>query len=270
MKLKRPTRNQLVKGWYTITNASGAGSAPATVHLYDEIGYWGTSAGDFIDELRGVKADAIELRVNSPGGEIFDGFAIYNAIAAHPAHVTGWVDGLAASAASFIVQAADVIKVQEVSRMMIHDGIGFAFGNAKDMRALADQLESLSGQIANIYAARTGVPAAHWREAMMAETWYSAEEAVASGLADEVVPMIRHEGGADNSAPANLAPDDALRKVWDLSVFRYAGRDKAPAPDGPEAKRQPTPVAEVLFDWLTDHAESSRVDDENPLAALGR
>jgi ATP-dependent protease ClpP protease subunit len=277
-RVNRATRAQERRGWYRITNAAGDGARPAQVHLFDEIGYWGTSAAMFIDELRAVTAGDIELRVNSPGGEIFEGYAIYNALASHPANVTAYVDGLAASAASFIVQAADSIIMKETSQMMIHDGIGFVFDNANGMREQADLLDKLSGQIAEIYAARTGVPAADWRTAMLAETWYTAQEAVDAGLADEVEPMRRRgEGGSTNSA---AAAHDALSQLWDLSPFRYAGREAAPAPAIARASRrapesvaiEPAPAAlanaDGLLGWLLDHSEPVTVNDTDPLAAL--
>src|SRR3990172_3374299 len=91
--------------WYRINNAAGMGGEPALIHLYAEIGYWGITAADFIDELREISADAIELHINSHGGDVYDGIAIYSALIDHQASVAVHVDALAASAASFIAQA---------------------------------------------------------------------------------------------------------------------------------------------------------------------
>lgn len=257
---RRPTRQQAARGWYRIENSSGTGDRPAIVRLYDEIGFWGVSADDFASELDAITASTIELRVNSPGGEIFDGLAIYNALQRHPATVTAYVDSLAASAASFIVQAADKIIVNELGQMMIHDGIGFAFGNAADMRELADQLDKLSNTIAEIYSARSGTPADTWRTAMRAETWYNAQEAVDAGLADELEPIKRRES-ADNRAP--------LTQLWDLSPFRYAGRNAAPPPVVMPASRQPAPSEESsLFDQLFTDDSSAILAADDPFAAL--
>lgn len=280
VNLRAPTRGQLNRSWYKITNATGADSRPAQIHLYDEIGYWGVSAGAFIDELKTVSAGNIELRVNSPGGEIFDGFAIYNALAGHPAPITAYVDGLAASAASFIIQAADKIIAQETSQVMIHNGIGFVFGDAKDLRETANQLDQLSDMIAKIYAARSGVDVEQWLAAMTAETWYTADEAMRAGLVDEVAPMRkRGEGGPENKAGSPIVP----YADWDLSPYRYAGRTAAPAPTIPtNVTRRAVAPAEVtsteqgagrtecLFDWLTGPTVSSTVDatENDPLAAL--
>lgn len=276
VNLRRPTRGQLNRSWYRIANAAGSNDKPAQVHLYDEIGFWGVSAGDFMDELKGISASAIELRVNSPGGEIFDGFAIYNALNSHPAEITAYVDGLAASAASFIIQAADRIVAQETSQVMIHAGIGFAFDNAKGLRALADQLDQLSGMIANIYAARSGVDVAEWLAAMDAETWYTAEEAQRAGLVDEVQPMKRKRGGEEGKEDKLAVPFAA----WDLSVYQYAGREAAPAPRIAASVTRAARVlasnpatadmANPLFDWLDSPAVASTLDatENDPLAAL--
>lgn len=197
--------------WYRIENSAG----PTSVYIYDEIGAWGVSAGDFIASLSGL--DAFDLHINSPGGDVFDGVAIYNSLLAHPGEVTGYVDGLAASAASFIAMACTTLKVAKTAQMMIHDASGLVWGNAADMQSMAALLDKASDNIAGIYADKSGIPAEQWREAMRAETWYSGDEAVAAGLADEVF------------VPAK-ARRDAPAATWDLSIFNFAGRDHAPAP----------------------------------------
>lgn len=204
--------------WYKITNLAGE-DGPADVVIYDEIGYWGVTAADFMAELKAITANQISLRINSPGGEIFDGIAIYNTLRAHAAHVTAYVDSLAASIASVIAMAGDRIVMQPHSQLMIHDGSGLCIGNAADMRAMADLLDRQSDNIAAIYAERAGGTARQWRERMRAETWYSDREAVDAGLADEVAKMERQEA------------EPPMAASWDLTIFNYAGRAKAPAPD---------------------------------------
>lgn len=194
----------------------------ADIYLYAEIGesWWGDSitANAFIKALKelGDGVEQINLHINSPGGDIFDGVAIYNSLIQHKAKVVVYVDSLAASAASFIAQAGDEIIMLRGSTMMIHDGWGFAMGNAEDMRSMADILDKLSNNIASIYAARTGEPMADWRAVMQAEAWYTAEEAVEAGLADRV--------WSDKKAEKASA-------LWDLSVFNFAGRETAPSPE---------------------------------------
>lgn len=203
--------------WYKITNSSGDG--PATVHVYDEIGYWGITASDFVRDLSAVTASEIELHLNSPGGDVFDGIAISNALRQHRAQVTVYVDALAASIASVIAMGGDRIVMTPGSQMMIHDGLCLCIGNAADMRETADFLDQQSDNIASIYAARAGGTAAEWRARMTAETWYTAEEAVAAGLADEV------------SSTHSITEANSLQDLsWDLSIFNYAGRSEAPNP----------------------------------------
>lgn len=203
-------RNQ----WYAITNSAGPG-LPVQVSIYDEIGYFGVTASDFIRDLADVKGP-VELHLNTPGGEVFDGIAIYSALQQR-GDVSVIVDSLAASIGSVIAMAASPGKLQMSpgSQMMIHDGFGMGIGNAADMRQLADLLDRQSDNIASIYADRTGQPAGTWRAAMRAETWYAAAEAVTVGLADGVL-------GKPAAAPAVAAE-------WDLSVFSPATGGGLPA-----------------------------------------
>lgn len=194
--------------------------------IYDEISWFGICAQDVVDALAGVKGD-LHVRINSPGGDVFDGVAIYNALADHDGNVMVTVDGLAASAASFIAMAGDTIRMNRGTQMMIHDASGLCIGNAAEMSEMAGLLNKVSDTIAGIYADRTGVDAADWRERMLAETWYNADEAVTAGLATEMAPSKRRgQPEPDGDEPQ----DKATVKTWDLTVFQYAGRAKAPAP----------------------------------------
>lgn len=182
-------------GWYNIRNQAGD---RALVELYDVIGEWGISAREFVRDLRGITAPVIDLRINSPGGVIYDGFTIYNALRDHPARVEATVDGLAASAASWILQAAEHRVMNRHSELMIHDGLALTIGNEADHLETAVQLGRLSDNIASIYAARAGGDAADWRDLMRAETWYTATAAADAGLADEA---IGDEENASNTLP---------------------------------------------------------------------
>lgn len=228
--------NQEKTQWYRIENAA---EETADVFVYDSIGGWGGVApADFISELREVTARKINLRVNSPGGSVFDGITIANAIRSHPAHVTTYVDGLAASIASVIALAGNRVVMQPSSQMMIHDAAGGCFGNATEMQQMATLLDKQSDNIANAYAARAGGTSAEWREVMRAETWYLADEAVTAGLADEAVPLPK----SDDAQAASAAAVRPVLNTWDLSVFRYAGREAAPEPVN--VVTSPPPVAD--------------------------
>jgi ATP-dependent Clp endopeptidase proteolytic subunit ClpP len=208
--------------WYRITNEADV----AQVYIYDEIGYFGVSASDFVKDIINIKQPKMDLHINSPGGEVFDGIAIYNAIKNHPADVTVFVDGLAASAASFISMAGDKVIMTRNSEMMIHDAHGLVIGNSADMRELADLLDKMSDNIADIYMQKAGGTVSSWREAMKTETWYSADEAVKAGLADE----IQGKTSTENS--------------WDLSIFSYTSRKEAPEP-----KIEPESEQDEEFDF---------------------
>src|SRR5690606_31465616 len=108
----------------------------------------GVSAKEFMEELRGIDADQINFHINSPGGEVFDVVAIYNTLVQHKASVTVYIDGLAASAASFIAQAGDEIIISPFATVMIHDGSAVVWGNEEQMRGTADVLGKLSNTIA--------------------------------------------------------------------------------------------------------------------------
>lgn len=223
------------RDWYRITNQTGG---PVIVDIFDEIGFWGVNAAAFQRELAQVSASEITVNLSSPGGEIFEGIAIYNALRTHPANVTVRVSALAASIASVIAQAGDRIVMLSGSQMMIHEGSGLCMGNAADMAQMAELLDRQSANIADIYAERAGGSADEWRERMKAETWFNAEEAVAAGLADEVETTPRKGEPAEEPVTAR----------WDLSVFNYAGRAAAPAPvltNEAQPIQEPEPTAEA-------------------------
>lgn len=219
----------------------------AEVLLYNEIGSSGVGAGDFINDLRAANGP-VHLRVNSPGGDVFDGVAIHNAIVSHPHDVTVTVDSLAASAASFVAMAGTTVQMQRGAQMMIHDAWGGQVGNAAEMRRTADLLDGFSNQIAGIYASRAGGSIGQWRDAMRRETWYNADEAVAAGLADKVV------------TPAGRVRNAIT--VFDLGSrgWRYAGRDAAPPPTLRNAD------SGLSLDDLPDDQDADVSDDDHDQA----
>lgn len=204
----------------------------AEVYVYDVIGDWGVSAGDIVAELRAIGDLPIDLHINSEGGSVFDGLAIYNALRNHSKPVTAYVDALAASAASFIAMAANHIVIAKNASMMIHDAIGFAFGNAADMRALADLLDESSETIAEIYDDHAGGGVSHWRDLMRAETWFRGQAAIDAGLADELaVPRQKNELTPRIAAHAGQQPGDTpSAPVIDFAEAIKAARLESPAP----------------------------------------
>jgi ATP-dependent protease ClpP protease subunit len=189
--------------WYRIRNQI---DGPTQLHIYDEIGYFGVSASDMIRDLADVTGP-LEVHLNSPGGEVFDGIAIYNALVARR-DVTIMIDGLAASIASVIAMAGNPVLIARQAQVMVHDGFGMSIGNAKDMREMAELLDKTSNNIASIYSDHTGRTQDYWRAVMQAETWYSGQEAIDAGLADRFI---------DSGAGRSVQP---ASDTWDMSVFR--------------------------------------------------
>jgi len=184
-----------MRQWFTMQAATE--TAAAEIVIYDEIGksFWGEASVDAKSFLDGLKAlgdvDNITLRVNSPGGDVFDGVAIHNALKSHKAKVTAFVDGIAASIASYIVMAADKIVMPANAFMLIHNSSGFVFGNADDMRSIADDLERIDKAILATYEKRSKSTKAQLKAIMKEDRLMGADEAHTLGLADEVTKEVK-------------------------------------------------------------------------------
>lgn len=173
-----------------------AKGSSAEIWLYDQIGsdFWGdgVSAKTFQKELTNLgKVTAINLHINSPGGDVFDGLAIYNLLAAHPARIVVDIDGLAASIASVIAMSGDEVRIAGNAMMMIHNPYGFAMGDAVEMRRTGALLDQIKTNLVDTYAKRTGQQQAQIDAWMDDETWLTAETAVQHGFADTVAAEQR-------------------------------------------------------------------------------
>lgn len=195
-----------------------------TIYVYDAIGGWdGIQASNFVKSIGAIQKSNIHLRINSPGGDVFDARAIKTALDQHPAKVTAFVDGVAASAASFLMLAADEIKIAPGAFVMIHNPWGFAMGDSKEMRATADLLDQVGAAIRNDYSARTGLDDSVLAQMMNDETWMSAEDAVAKGFADSIMKK-------QTKASAKA------RRAFDLSAFAHAPKELAEKAARPAAE----------------------------------
>jgi len=191
-----------------------ASSDAVDVFLYDAIvddrataEFWGGVAPEtFVKALAEIKAGTINLRINSPGGSVFGARAIEQALREHPARVVAHVDGLAASAATFVAMAADEIVMNKGALFMVHKAWTIAFGNSDDLLATADLLDKIDGTLVQTYADRTGQKADKVAEWMAAETWFTAQEAVDAGFADRI---------------AETAPK-AQTAAWNLTAYGRA------------------------------------------------
>jgi len=206
------------------------------VDVYDDVGEdalfgGGISASDFVSQVAGVRG-ALECHINSGGGDLFDGIAIFNALRSHKGRVTTVVDGLAASIASVIAQAGQDRVAAPGSMVMIHDASALCYGNAGEFSEMAGLLAKVSDNLAGMYAGRCGGPPASWRAAMQAETWYTADEAVAAGLADRVGSDAAELPGALDLAALGTMPDRIAARLRSMPRRPAAGA-RRPAPAGP-------------------------------------
>ncbi|KVQ24418.1 head maturation protease, ClpP-related [Burkholderia cepacia] len=182
------------KRWWDIrAQANAAGGNEVEIRIYGDIGFWGTDADLFAAKLDEVAATAtsIVVAINSMGGDVFDAFAIYNAVRRYAGKVKGRVDGVAASAASLILMACDTIEMPSNARLMIHNPHTVAAGEAGDLRKLADLLESMSDSMLAAYVERSGRTEEEVRAIMDAETWLTAAQAKEQGFCDAIIDPIR-------------------------------------------------------------------------------
>lgn len=225
------TNNQ---SWYSI---KAKANDTAEISIYDEIGFWGVSAASFAQDLKdcGNNIKQINLHIHSPGGDVFDGIAIYNLLKNHPANVTVYIDGLAASMASVIAMAGNEVIMPENAMMMIHKPWGIQGGDAEDMRKYADLLDKVENTLIPAYANKTGKTPEELAEMLSAETWLNGKECVEQGFADKLAePLV---------AMASIKS----RKLEDFENMPKAMKDMLFKPQGnagstpaPQATAEPT------------------------------
>lgn len=213
----------MAKNWYSIT----ARANEAHVYIFDEVGGFGVTAKAFIKELQGLAGKPLTLHVNSPGGDMFEALAIFNALDAYPGHVTAIVEGVAASAASFIITVADHLVMPTNAMLMIHNASGSVGGGAESMRQGATLLENLNATMASAYATKSGLSEARVAALMAATTWMTAEEAKAMGFCDEVraaVKVAAHHNISNRYPNAPHVPET----MAEASAAYWVARGKAP------------------------------------------
>jgi ATP-dependent Clp endopeptidase proteolytic subunit ClpP len=185
--------------WYKI---QALADDETEVMIYDYIGWPFNDAGEFIRALNGIISTSIKVRINSPGGDVFDGLAIFNALQSHKAKVITRIDSLAASTASFIAMAGKEVQAYQNAMLMIHNSLVYTAGNQYDLREIADLLEKIDGNMVDIYTANSSVGKKEIKEMMKAETWLTAKEAKEKGFIDTIL---------DGKGTAKAA--------FDLSIF---------------------------------------------------
>ena len=221
-----------MKNWYSIC----ALNEGAEISIYDEIGAYGVSAKAFLADLGKLPDKApLTLRLNSPGGSVFDAVAIYNALQRHAGTVTVSIDGIAASAASYIAMAGDEIIMPENAFLMIHDPSGMVMGTAGDMRSMAEALDKIGGSLLRGYAAKSGKPEAEIAILMAKETWLDAAEALEMGFADALSGPVKIAASFDVSRFRNAPPE----------IIEAVKAKAKPAAVAPEPDPSPAPAAKV-------------------------
>lgn len=223
-----------------VTTPTPTGDASiATIRMYGPIdsygGYWGISTSDISGVLDALpdSVTQIILRINSPGGEVFEGIAILNLLRAHRATVTAVVDGLAASAASVIAAGCDEVVMSPGTQMMIHSPSSIVWGNAVEMRKTADTLDRIEVSLIEVYVAKAGEK--EWAALLAEETWLPAADAVELGLADRVgvVADAGETATAGEEEIISIPDDDEPEDSAAARVVRIAARVRAAAPERP-------------------------------------
>lgn len=247
------------KSWFSISAMLQA----LAVYIYDEIGAWGVTAQQFVDSLKDHEGEAIDLHINSPGGSVFDGLAIYNTLKAHQGRVDVYIDGIAASMASVIALAGDQIAMAPNALMMIHNPASGAFGDAADMRKHADLLDKVKAQLISIYLTRANVDEEDLVRMMDEETWLTADEALAMGLIDVILDAPE----VDVAACARQF--DLQGKFGSLPEQLKAGEPPTEAPPASAGSSSPAsaPVSSNSAD-AADHQKGGPMDPETNQAAI--
>lgn len=199
------------------------GGDEATVYLYDVIdSWWGIDSAQFVKDLNDITAKTIHLRINSPGGSVFDAEAIQTALQQHSARVVAHIDGMAASAATYIALAADEVEISDGGMFMIHNAWDVAVGNAGQMLYFADLLNKIDANILRDYQQKTSKSAEQIKEWMDAETWFNAEDALTNGFVDRIYTAEKEEG--DKKPEENKGNSDKTEQNTNNSAENMAAQ----------------------------------------------
>lgn len=185
-----------MKSWFTI-KAVASGTDTADISIHDEIGVWGVSARQFIDQFKAIDAPKVVLSLNSPGGSVMDALAIFTTLRASGKHVTVKVIGIAASAASYLMLAGDHVTMPANTFAMLHNPLAGAYGHADDLRDMAEVLDKLGASLRATYVKRTGKSDDEIAALLSKDTWLTAQECLDLGLCDEVTPELKIVAGYD-------------------------------------------------------------------------
>jgi len=215
--------------WYNLK--AKAKDGPVEMSIYDEIGLWGITAKDFIFDLGRAKGRDINLTLHTPGGDVADGLAIYNALKKHDGHVSITVDTVAASMGSVIALAGDETSIVDNGFIMVHNPWSMAVGNAADMEKASEDLKKFEKVLVNTYIDATGKDEDEIRALMDAETWMTAEEAVENGFAGSITTATKAAASMSNfrgafarnlesnrPLPVGIEPDKSIPQQKEIEM----------------------------------------------------
>ncbi len=253
-----------MKTWYAIS--ARAQVRQTEISIFDEIGYYGVSAKQFISDLKSVPADhEIVLKIHSPGGEVFDGNAIYNALKRHPGGVTVQIEGLAASMATVISLAGAPVKMAANGFFMIHNPWGVAMGDADEMRDQAALLEKIREGMIAAYASKSGQEPEQIAAWMDAETWFTAAEAQAAGFVDEVTDSLALAASANKFSRLGKfrnAPSDLTARSVDMDQEVKPSEEEVVIAPADEAIVEPAAAEEAPVAITEDAVIESEATEE--------
>jgi len=198
--------------WYSIPTIEAKGKS-TDIHIYDEIGAHGITAKGFLEDLKGLKGKDVVVHINSTGGDVFQGQAIYTALKNYSGKVTVKIEGLAASMATIIALAADRVEMTSNSLFMIHSPMSSVFGNKATMRKQVNALEKVETTMLSVYKAKTNISEEEIEQMMARETWLSAHEALELGFVDEVLGSVKVVAKYDLSGFENKTPEQILNTL---------------------------------------------------------
>ena len=247
------------RNWYSI---KALADDTAEISILEEIGYWGINAKQFAADFKAITASKIKLVINSPGGSVTDAVTIFNILAASGKDIEVKVLGIAASAASFLAMVGTRITMPENTFMFLHNPINFVYGNADEMRDMADVLDKFGASITAMYAKRWNGTEQALKDVLAAETYLTAAECLEHGLCDEVTPAI--------AATAKFEVEDLPENV--RAVFQAASKP-------PEVPPGAVPIADLIkacaeAEGLSDYvsafvADTTLTDEASVRAAIG-
>lgn len=201
------------KSWYAMPTIEAKGKS-TDIHIYDEIGVHGVTAKSFLEDLKDLKGKDITVHINSTGGDVFQGQAIYTALKNYSGKVTVKIEGLAASMATIIALAADKVEMTSNSLFMIHSPMSNVFGNKAQMRKQINALEKVETTMLSVYKAKTNISENEIEQMMARETWLSAHEALELGFVDEVLGAVKVVARYDLSGYQNKTPEQILNTLY--------------------------------------------------------